>query len=155
MLFGNKNKFAVECDVTLTTTRWVYGYFWFYLNGHRIGSEDDSSVDLNGCRNWIRDFVNEPCDRYEEHLYDLPKDVVFELLAGENAEVDGYRKYDNIYARFHISYLGMSSFDEWTILLVKNELGHERCVWRHRENEILEAYLEKDELENVLAGFHL
>lgn len=89
MLLGNKNRFAVEWEITLKTARWVYGYFWFYLNGHRIGSEEDSSVDLNGCKNWIRDFVNMPLNRYEDHLYDLPKEVVFERLAGENAEVEG------------------------------------------------------------------
>lgn len=155
MIIGDKNRFAVEWKVTTTTSNWIYGYFFFYINGNKVGNSDEISNDLKGCRNWIRDFVDIPRDRYEPDLFYMPKEDVFDRLAGISSESESLRFYDSVFSRFHISYLGMSSFDEWTILLVKDEDGGERCIWRHLEGEIGDAYFGKNELESVLSGFTL
>jgi hypothetical protein len=47
--------------------------------------------------------------------------------------LDGYDIPD-IFSRFHISRLGMSSFDAIDLLLVSTSDGHERCVWRNARN---------------------
>ena len=43
----------------------------------------------------------------------------------------------------------MSSFDNVTLLMVKNEKGMERLIWRSGDEEVKDAYLEAGEVERV------
>jgi hypothetical protein len=60
----------------------------------------------------------------------------------------------NAYSRFHISYLGMSSFERFDLLLLKSEQGDERCLWRQvGEGIIHECAFARDEMERVAENF--
>jgi hypothetical protein len=58
------------------------------------------------------------------------------------------------YERFHITHLGMSSFDAYVVVLVKDADGAERCLWRkHGDENIHDCWLAAGEMERVAAEF--
>ena len=154
MLIGDKNKFAVQLTIGDAVDGWVLGSYLFWACGTSIGDRNDCSVDLRGCRNWMWDFVEKPRDRYEPGLYEMDKVQAYVRLAsavlpGQNPSGFAQETYDDSFSRFHISYIGMSSFENVTLLMVKNEKGMERLIWRSRDEQVEEAYLEAEEVERV------
>ncbi|WP_266160582.1 Imm42 family immunity protein [Dyella silvatica] len=156
MLVGNKNKFAVHIDVKGIHDGWVFGTYIFWVNGASIGDENDDSVDLKGCWNWMRDFVESSMNRYEPGLYEMDKVQAYIYLAASVLPREmsfGFAEeiYSDTYERFHVSHIGMSSFDRVTLLMLTNEQGMERLVWREGDGDIQDAYLGAGQLESVFA----
>ncbi len=155
-LIGSKNSFAVQTEVTEKVDDWVFGTFVFWLGNKLVGDLDDSSVDLKGCLNWIKDFLSRPKNRFEPGLYEMDKDQAFIQLCGSVILRDhqdaffAQEKYNDTFSRFHISHLGMSSFDNLNLLLVENEQGLQRVLWQQGDEEVDDAYLLKNELSSVL-----
>lgn len=154
MIFGNKNVFAIECEVTERIDDWVFGHFIFWLNGNSIGDWEDTT-DLKGCMMWLKDFVNVVRDRFDERLITLNKDAAFQLLYNsvmQSKEVAHNQvcEINNIYSRFHITHLGMSSFEHFDILLIEQPNGRQRCIWQSAAGEgIHEFYLPNKEMQRV------
>ena len=102
----------------------------------------------------MRDFVSEPRDRYELGLYEMDSELVYTRLARsvlpeQDPHGSASEQYENTYSRFHMSHIGMSSFDNVTLLLVKSESGKERLVWRSGAGDIEDAYFNEGEIERV------
>jgi len=154
MIFGNKNVFAIECEISERIDDWVFGHFLFWLCGQSIGDWEDST-DIKGCLLWLKDFVNIARNRFEEDLTELNKDAVFELLyhsvMQSNASITHQiQNYDDIYSRFHISHIGMSSFDTFSLLLIEQPNGPQRCLWQSESSEeINECYIPQKEMQRV------
>ena len=158
MIFGDESKFAIDCSVVEIVDEWVFGKFLVIINNYTLGDFDDESVDLNGCVNWIKDFLERPKNRYEAGLFEMKSDELYKVIGApvlvhENPDRLLQEKYQDTYSRFHISHLGMSSFEFVVFLLLKNENGVERCVWRVRDGNILDFTLPPDTIENVLIEF--
>lgn len=156
MLFGSRERFAVECEIAEAVNGWVLGTFCLWINGQVVGDQNDNSVDLNGCLNWLRDLVSKPRNRHEPGLYEMSKDQVFlrlasSVLASDDPHDFVKERYQDTFSRFHISHIGMSSFDRVTILFLKNEHGMERLVWKTGNKEIADAYLSAGEIEHVFS----
>ncbi len=154
MLFGDKGIFAIECELTEREDGWVFGHILFWLCGNAVGNWKDST-DLKGCLNWLEKFANDVCNRYEDNLNELDKESVFKLLYDsvmftEDSGKKEKPKFDDIYSRFHISHLGMSSFDQFDILLIEQPNAEQRCLWRCADNnDVQECYLPKEEMQRV------
>lgn len=153
MLFGNKKTFAIECEITEQIDDWVFGHFLFWLCDNSIGDREDST-DLKGCLMWLKDFLNTKRNRFEREIINIDKYTLFDLLYNSviptNEKCEHEAKFDDIFSRFHISHIGMSSFDNFDILLI--ELPHKiyRCLWRSVDNkEIKECYIPKNDMENI------
>lgn len=155
MLIGDKNNFAIEFEILDVVDGWVFGTFMLWALGSAIGNPEDKSVDLKGCINWLKDFVENPKDRFEPGLYELDKKQVFIQLCSSVLAIEGSsfaeEKYRDTFCRFHISHIGMSSFDDITILMVENKQDRVRCIWRQDDQEIKEAYLSSSEIYKVAA----
>jgi hypothetical protein len=154
MLIGNRERFAVDWEIREINDHWVFGYFIFFINGTVIGDPADFSVDLKGCLGWIKDFLINARDRYEPGLYGMEKDDAYLLLASsvlarEDKQRSVQEAYQDTFARFHISHIGMSSFDRFTLLLVKDRNGEERCIWKMPSGEVMDAHLQPGEIESV------
>ncbi|MCB0127828.1 MAG: hypothetical protein KDE58_36435 [Caldilineaceae bacterium] len=152
---GNKNRFGIEYEVIDVVGDWVFGKFLMWMCGEKIGDSSDRSVDLKGCIRWMRDFVDNPKPRYEPGLFGMDKDEVYRILASsvlecEDPEREIEEAYHDTFSRFHVSHIGMSSFDAVVILLVKNFDGAERFVFK-ANGEVMEALLSKGEAEAVCA----
>lgn len=156
MIFGTKSRFAVELSTENVIDDWVLGTCLFWAGGSAIGNADDHSVDLKGCCNWMQDFIDNPRDRYEPGLYDMDKIQAYirlasSVLPGQNPSSFARETFKDTFSRFHISHLGMSSFDDVTLLLVKNSQADERLIWRKGTSEVSDFYLGAGEIEDVLA----
>ncbi len=156
MLLGDKTKFSIEYEVTERVDDWVFGHFLFWLRGKPVGDWEDST-DLKGCLRWLKKFASENHNRYEPDLKDLDKISVFKLLynsvmfSDEN-EITPEPKFENIFSRFHISHIGMSSFDAYDILLIEPPDSEQRCLWRTQtDSEIQECFLPQGEMQRVAA----
>ena len=157
MIIGNQERFAIEADIEQQVDGWVLGRFRFWMCGRPVGSWDDS-VDLKGCVRWLRDLHEGGRDRYEPGLYPLsPEEVfrrVFDPVMAGSADRAHPMRVEDAYGRFHISHLGMSSFDRIDLLLLKDEQGAERCLWREAgSGQIVECHLWRNEMERVAAEF--
>ena len=156
MLIGDKNIFAINVDVTEIVDDWVFGQFYIYVKGLIIGDETDHSVDLKGCFNWLKDLIEKPRDRYEPHLYEMDKEQVFLRLAApvlvhENRNDFAKEFYENTFSRFHISHVGMSSFDSLVLLFIKSENGLERLIWKNSDNDVLDAHFPAGKIELIVS----
>lgn len=154
MLIGRKNKFAIQLEVLNIVDGWIFGSFIFWIDGIIVGNQEDGSVDLNGCINWLKDFVDNKRNRFEPGLYCMSKEQAFLLLCSSVISTDQNasfveEKYENTFSRFHISHLGMSSFDTLNLLLVEDEEKQQRCIWQQDSQEIKEAFLGVGEIERV------
>lgn len=153
-LIGCKDKFAIQFEILDVVENWILGTFIFWINGLIVGDPDDKSVDLKGCMNWLQDFINSPRNRFEPELYDMDKEQAFfslctTVISGNQDRFNLKEKYKNTFSRFHISHLGMSSFDRLNILLIENDKRQQRCIWQQADEEIKEAFFEAGEIEKV------
>lgn len=156
MIVGNRDRFAIEAQVESREDAFVLGHFCFWLENCCVGNWNDST-DLLGCLRWLRDFSSVPRDRYEPGLWNLPPAGVFAVIYDSVMRGSHWRSVGSVrdaYARFHISHLGMSSFDRFDLLLLKDRLGTERLLWRQAGIEAIhDCYLDPLEMETVAQEF--
>jgi len=156
MLFGNKERFALEISVIEKCGNWWLGEFVLWIAGNLVGESEDQSVDLKGCVNWIDEFLTQPSNRAEPQLFHMEKERVFLLLnhsviAGDQDAHFVKERFEDIHSRFHISHLGMSSFEDVNLLLIESDSGYQRCIWQQGQDEVLEAMLKPGEIQFVLS----
>lgn len=154
MIAGDRNRFAIECELAEQTDRWLLGRFRFWLCGVPVGNWEDQA-DLRGCVRWLLEFANVPRNRFEPSLASADAEEVFRRVYDPVIGLDGAgASVENAYARFHISHLGMSSFDQCDLLLVVDESGGERCLWRQAGSvSIQECRLRPQEMARVAKAF--
>lgn len=154
MRVGRQARFAIEAEPQDDLDGWLLGRFRFWLCGQPVGDWEDAA-DLRGCVRWLRDFASVPRNRYEATLANAPAEQVFRQLydpvmgAGTTSS-----PIDDAFARFHISHIGMSSFEKFDVLLLHDAQGAQRCLWRSAGSaEIHECWLARDEMETVANQF--
>lgn len=158
MLTGSIASFAIEAEPREAQGEWIWGGFRFWLGGRPVGDWEDAAA-LQYCLSWLRGFLEEPPDNTEPSMARLPAKVTFETLydsamAGPTDEGPVRDEFPDAVPRFHITHLGMSSFDPYPIIMVKDELGNERCLWRKDgSSEVFEQWLAPGEFEHVLREF--
>lgn len=154
MIAGRQQRFAIEAAPEERLDGWVLGQFRLWLCGLPVGNWDDSA-DLRGCVRWLRDFATVPRNRYEPALAAAPAEEIFrclyDLVMGGGASST---PYENAFARFHISHIGMSSLEQFDMLLLHDAHGGQRCLWRHAgSTKIQDCRLWRNEMESVAGEF--
>lgn len=134
-------------------------FFRFWLDGRSVGNWDDAA-DLKGCLNWLKDFVEHPEAHFEPSFVGLPASEVFALVhsAAMGPRPQGPTASSvprDAFTRFFIGHLGMSSFDRVDMLLVKDDDGAERVIWRESDDVVREVRLRPREMENVADEFYM
>lgn len=151
----NTNYTSISIKITISETidDWTFGGFYILTaGGKKIGNPDDMSVDIKGCMHWIEDFIQRPRDRYEPGLFEMDKKQVYSKLATPVLVCEGSSDnceeiYRDTYARFHISHIGMSSFELQTILLIQNQQGCSRIIWGSSADTLQELNILTSDLE--------
>lgn len=132
MIFGDPQAVSIDISPTETIGTWIYGSFLLRLGDGTVGDEHDFT-DLNGCVNWLTDLVTSPRDRCAPELMTGSNDYVWQRLVVEpNQKVELYEAF----SRFHISHIGMSSFNQVTLVLLNDGKNWERYVWQQRNEPI-------------------
>lgn len=157
MIVGNKKSFAIEAQPQELVGSWLFGRFRFWLCGVPVGNWEDAA-DLKGCARWLREFSEDSRNRYEQGLFELSAEEVFSRIYDpvmpRGVQDEAIPQVEDAYSRFHISHLGMSSFERFDILLLKDECGAERCLWREVScRNFKDCRLDRDEMERVAREF--
>jgi hypothetical protein len=76
MIVGNTERFAIEARIDGVEAGWTLGRLRFWLCSLPVGNWDDV-VDLKGCVGWLRDFYENPRNRFEPGLFGLSREGVF------------------------------------------------------------------------------
>jgi len=161
VLVGDSQRFAIEAEIETVMDGWVFGHFRFWAGGNAIGDWEDFT-DLRGCLAWLRDFIGNARDRTAPDLLRRPAEELF--LAIFDPEMPRFwdvprpvppaTRVTDAFSRFHISHIGMSSFENYGLLLLKDGSGHERLLWAYnRDPKVREVFLEANEMEAVAREF--
>jgi hypothetical protein len=158
VIIGSKSRFAIEAEPDSFVDNWILGHFRFWVDGAEVGDWDDTA-DLKGCWWWLRDFCSNPRDRFDSSLLGVDAGGVFRLLYDAVMAPGGIANPEaqpvpNAAPRFHLSHLGMSSFEQFDLLLVKDEIGRERLLWRKAGSSLIHEFtFEPNEMEEVAGRF--
>ncbi len=149
MITGNKEHFAIEHEVQNKIDGWILGQFRIWVNNKAIGDWNDNSVDLKGCFNWLPTLMEDKVNRSDPSLDSLTgEQVMFKIFdsffANHNISV-----IDDTFSRFHISHIGMSSFDTFDVVLIETKNSF-RFIWRNEEKKIFDEKTTKGEVFDVL-----
>lgn len=154
MIVGDNSAFAIECELVEMLDDRRYGHFRFWVLGRSVGDYSDW-VDLDGCRAWLRSFVDDTVCRNEPRLNGLDADTVYQIVTRQAMQgliTDGLELYDP-FRRFYISHLGMSAFDRFDVLLFQLP-GSERLIWMDAaESLVHDAYLPLGIVESVARSY--
>jgi len=149
VVFGNQQEVGLEVSIEKIIDRWVYGRFLLWLDGNAIGSQKDFSVDLRACFNWLSDLVEVPRDRSCPELMDKSNAEIWQELVDPVFEGFKDLQYAEAFSRFHISHIGMSSFDTFVILLINDDETRERYIWQQGDQAIQDYTAKRGTLEDT------
>ncbi len=158
MIAGIPERFAIEAEPRDAANGWIWGGFRFWIGSLAVGNWDDATA-LHLCWGWLRKFYSQPQECTEPVVASSSVENVFRLIVDPVFGLDGVadpakQPIPFAYERFHISYLGMSSFDSFVVLLVKDVVGNERCLWKKSTcGTIREQWLHPGEVERVAEEF--
>lgn len=152
MVFGDRQVFAIEFNWEQVINEQNFGRFFFWIGGERIGDPEDDGVYLNGCINWLKDCYQSPGNRREPDLYAMDasdaKEVLRSTLASFGPDARSlHRQFGDLFSRFFVGHIGMSSFDALSLTLIENESGAQRFLWWQKDGEAKDAFLPPGELE--------
>jgi hypothetical protein len=159
MIIGNSKLFAIECEIkNIDSYEMILGHFRFWIDSLPVGDWEDLAY-LTGIVSWICAFALSDTNRYEALLEGKSKELVYQLLYESvmvRPEIEDTlpQLFDDIYSRFHISYIGMSSFDNLSMLLIESP-SYQRVIWRVLEGEVQEMFLPPNEMQRVAKEFCL
>ena len=148
MLFGDKSKAAFEVTIVEMVEGWIFGTFILWINNSSIGDKEDQSVDLKGCINWLRDLTQNPVNRFDEWLCTLPKNEVWEYVVTQTMQWPQSKSslIPDAFTRFHVTHVGMSSFDNYTVVLIRGP-GKDRCLWQLKNEELHDEHIDQLAIE--------
>lgn len=151
---GNKEMFAIAAEVIETPNNWLLGRLRFVFHGQTCGNWNDET-DLRGCYGWLKDFAEKPRRRFEPGLLELTPMEVFDRLVRPVQNRDEgpvVEYYDETFSRFHISHLGMSSFDKVVMVLVEGPKA-QRCLWQEGDESIHDDVFPSGHMQQVTLDF--
>jgi hypothetical protein len=120
MVFGDKNRFAVEFSLHDDHEKeWLLGYFCYWVNNHIIG-DYSTLVSLRDMLFQSTYIMGDCGTRFCQNLILLPRDQIFNLISsalfGESREILQYLPPDFMFSKFNVT--SFAHFD-WKIFLVE------------------------------------
>jgi hypothetical protein len=161
MIFGEKDKFAVECLVTnkSASDNVIFGKIFIWLGHEKVG---DESVDvvLNVPAREFNESISFSGDRQNKNLGKMTKDEVINFLDqilwednDPSLSIEDIINLEGEYSKYNICTNFSESFDGESIYLIETEKG-ERFVWKLFGEEFArEIYLENSTYERVVGDF--
>jgi len=127
MIFGDKNSFAIESAIYFQHEAFIRGQFGMWAHGEAIGNFEDS-VALQGCANWLQDFLVYSGQRLYEDCENVSDDVIMSTIL---EHIDNYEIEDSHIWRdkYILTDAGMSSFNNLEVILIECSDGSERLIW--------------------------
>lgn len=141
---GDRDRFAIECHLLDHEDEWVWGSFFCWAGGERLGDPEDSAV-LNACFGWIRDVPTGLPKLRNERYARMP----LAKLAPQLLDIGGMRSDE---APHNLTYIGMTSLLDHgdSIAVVRSADGRDRLLWWRKEQAARDLVLDPGVLEGVL-----
>jgi Immunity protein 42 len=159
VLFGAKNIFAIECELTESSGGFQFCNLQFWVDGTSYGDSTQQTT-LGACLHNASIFLKYSDERYEPDLADEPAEVVFDALY-ESLRSDGHALHDHALERgfsrrFHFEEIGGESFrEDFAAIVIESGNGSERFMWRKRKpgGLLQEAVFPPRYIDNVVKDF--
>jgi hypothetical protein len=159
VLFGAKEAFAIECELTKSSNGFRFCNLRFWVDSTPYGDFSQQTT-LGVCLHSASIFLKYSDERYEPDLADEPAEVVFDAVY-ESLRLDGHPLYEHALksgfsSRFHFEEIGGESFrEDFAAIVIQSENGSQRFIWRNRTSGGLlqEAILPPHYVDNVVKDF--
>lgn len=162
LLSGKKESFAIEAVVRQRCDAQYFGGFRFWIGGRAVGDWEDATY-LLGCYSGLKSLLK-PVQRFDRRLQDLAPDDIF--LAIGTPPLSTWREerrplFANMFEtpwcawhRFDITYVGVSSFDNNILLLLKDSAGRDRMLcYDHTSDKVSDTLLDEGLVRRVIIDF--
>ena len=137
----------------------VFGHFRLWIGDKPIGNWEDLCM-LSAVVRWMKDLVSHPTDRCENRLFFASNETVFSciydpLMVYKVTQQPPLFKIEATQLRrFHISHIGMSSFDDYFGVLLMECGNQQRILWANLEtSELDDSYLPAGTLQSAFSKF--
>jgi hypothetical protein len=156
--FGDKERVFIECVVEYVFEDRNYGRFRLWANNRAIGNWDEIT-HLDGVVSWLK-YESLPLNsnRREDRLINKS---IFEIFATIYDPVMDEKlttmlplfSIEDSYGRFHISHIGLSSFNDFAVLLIES-IATQRILWfSFLEAKFYDAVFPASVLQTAFANF--
>lgn len=139
MLFGAKDSFAIEAEVTARDAGWIFGRlrFWVYNNSY---GDYENPVDLKASARWGRTFLAASSRRTRPEFENTPSDQVFYELYGKYLHTAAPpERWDR--DAFVLDEFGESSLrDKISIVIVRLRDGIDRLLVRDLSSDSIKDF---------------
>lgn len=125
MIFGERQLFAVECELTSRVGRWIYGRFRVWVAANPIGAYTDEVIDLKGTTGVLR----QPIPRASPAMAALGPDEFLELVWSACYGDGQYNDTECRALRQHVWFDSCEGFENVRSVIAKVETNY-RIVWR-------------------------
>jgi len=159
MIFGEKNKFAIECyhDPLENENNRVFGRMCIWCSDTQLGDITEPSCMLNVTEGFLQDFMNHPEILEGEELNNLGDRELFEFL-NKKLYLDDERTTEEItkdaekYFKYDFLTNGGESFDSHKSFLVKDE-DIFKILFMHNDGNFSSCRVEGIEMAAVVKQF--
>lgn len=153
-LIGNKEKFAIQYEITEVVNQFIYGHICYWIDGIQIGDFDSSTI-ISDVLIFLPQIIKDKDKREDESFFRMEKERVCYLLGGQ-AYLDD-EKYEEqalngMWARFDIS-IDLDVFSDTMVKLI-DYLERSRIVFVDNEEFIHECYLKKGIVDDIFYSFY-
>ena len=157
MIFGNKDKFGIEC-VNMKTVyneqmKWCYGNIYYLLDGCIIG-DDKTEETINSIIVGLKRISFYKDKRNSDYLYSLESqtalNIVYDsLYKDDDRSIEQINNDSDYYIRFVSIPIGFDSFMDWKAILIE-EGDISRYIWSYKDSEVKEIFLNYGEFDTIL-----
>jgi len=160
MIFGDINKFAIECldirEVHDKYMKWYYGKVLFRIGDQIIG-DNSCEETINSIAKTIKQMYTYKTFRESIFLYSLSNEeairkVYDALYKDDDRTIEQIKMDSNNYIKYIGLPLGFDAYTNWKVILIEKEKSA-RYIWMHNEETPKESYLDYGEFDTVLANF--
>ncbi len=149
-IIGNKNKFAIQYQITKVYRQFFYGNICYWINNTMLGKYDMSTT-LSDLLLFLPVFVRDCGNRMHDSFYSMQLKDVFYCLSGEiflkeDVEIEEKACLEQ-WARFDIS-MPIDVFRETMVFLI-DDINMSRIIYSNHK-DINEYFLEKGYVDLIL-----
>lgn len=148
-LLGNKEKFAIQYEVTGAINQFLYGKMCYWIQGRQFGKYEE--IILSDTLSSITTIVKDNGNRMHENFFILDMKEVFHLLSGaafweDNGEIEK-RANEEQWARFNISIDVGTLVHVFAFLIDSNE--NARLIFTDNTKKCFQTYVERGYIDTL------
>ena len=148
-ILGNKEKFAIQYEVTGAINQFLYGKMCYWVQGRQLGEYEE--ILLSDCLIFLPTIVRDSGNRMHENFFIMDMKEVFHLLSGaafweDNGEIVK-RANEEQWARFNIS-IDVGTLGHVFIFLIDSN-ENARLIFTDNIEKCFQTYVERGYIDKL------